>query len=319
MIYRSMRAGDIAKAATLVAVLFFLACVVLHEIGHVNVFSASYREQGFCVADNGHALSFLTDAAMAALMLLCVRHGHHLSMSTPSLAPIKKNAISLLGHACGHLFLATQSTEAAGASRAFEDLSMPNRLLTFLALTAVWYGFMRDRRRSVAWTLGLATAHNGLQCFWLPSRFFFAHVLLAVLLNSAVRKLALPAAEKDIYYDMEAWLVDIPIVLMTFVEALSCDAFLMDIGGHVWFDMAVPVGFAVYYGVLLARHQPARAGNVRSIARPAFFEPTPLTRPQWGSLSLQKESNSRADERTERVAEVRRRTADGPPATAEAA
>merc|ERR1712046_360179 len=74
---------------------------------------------------------------------------------------------------------------------------------------------------------------------------------MAVLLNSALRGLTRPAVEKDRYYDMEAALVDVPILLMTFGEALPCDVFLARYGGHVWFDMVVPVMFTVYYVLLL--------------------------------------------------------------------
>ena len=52
------------------------------------------------------------------------------------------------------------------------------------------YGFMRDKSRSVPVTLTFALFHNVLQVFILPSRFFFTHVLMAVLLNSAFRGLS---------------------------------------------------------------------------------------------------------------------------------
>lgn len=53
------------------------------------------------------------------------------------------------------------------------------------------------------------------------------------------------------YFDLEAFLVDVPILMMTFGEAFSCDFFLMEIGGHLWFDMVVPFGFIVYYLVIV--------------------------------------------------------------------
>ena len=86
----------------------------------------------------------------------------------------------------------------------------------------------------------------------MPTRLFFVHVLLAVLLSSALRGLARAPEEKDRYYDMEAILVDVPILLATFGEAITCDSFLINYGGHVWFDMVVPFGFIAYYMILLA-------------------------------------------------------------------
>lgn len=252
------RIGDVAKAFVIVLTLSFLVCVVLHETGHVNVFAQSYREDGFCISNRdgppalqGHALSFYADTIAAMLMFVLVRVGRLHGLGDPAMRPIAKNAGSLLGHGCGHLFLAAHAHNSAGSSRAFEDLTPWGRVLAFVALSFVWYGFMRDSRRSTRTALAFALAHNVVQVFFLPTRFFFTHVLMAVLLNSALRGLARCAAEKDRYYDMEAALVDVPILLMTFGEALSCDAVLAKYGGHVWFDMVVPVMFTVYYVLLL--------------------------------------------------------------------
>ena len=76
-------------------------------------------------------------------------------------------------------------------------------------------------------------------------------MLLAVLLNSAIRGLSRAPEDKNRFYDMEAILVDVPILLATFGEAITCDSFLINYGGHVWFDMVVPVGFIIYYAILL--------------------------------------------------------------------
>ena len=110
---------------------------------------------------------------------------------------------------------------------------------------------MRDKSRSTATTLGFALMHNTLQVFFLPTRFFFTHVLLAVLLGSALRWLRRPAVMKTKYYALESWLVDVPIMLASFTEALACDSLLVRYGGHVWFDLVVPVMFTVYLAVLL--------------------------------------------------------------------
>lgn len=113
------------------------------------------------------------------------------------------------------------------------------------------YVFMRDRRRSTVATCAFTFMHNTGQVFFLPTRFFFTHVLLAVLLNSAFRWLRRPASDKTKYYAMESWMVDVPIVLASFGEAFACDAWLSRFGGHVCFDMVVPVMFTAYLAVLV--------------------------------------------------------------------
>ena len=268
------RAGDVAKAIVLVLCGSFLSAIALHETGHLDVFAPTYQIEGFCISNRdgsrwaqSHAISWYADSAMAVGMALLVMAGDRRGMSEESLVPIRKNAVSLFGHGQGHLFLALQTTHDSGASRAFEDLDALQRIVVFCVLFFVWFGFMRDRRRSLATTLAFAAGHNALQCFLLPTRFFFTHVLMAVLLGSAIRKLSLPAHEKDIYYDLEAWLVDVPIMLMSFGEALSCDSFLARFGGHVWFDAVVPIGFTAYYVLLVSTGRGLRGQGRDSVIR----------------------------------------------------
>jgi len=231
----------------------------------VRWFADSYLNDGFCIPNQdkhpalqGHAISFYADAVLAVWMYLMVRFGQRLfGLSEPALRPVAKNAVSLFGHGCGHLFLAVMSASSA-VSAIFESVressGASGALLScaaFAALMPVWWTFMRDKSRSTATTLAFTLMHNTLQVFFLPTRFFFTHVLMAVLLGSALRWLSRPATMKNKYYAMESWLVDVPILLASFGEALTCDSVLMHYGGHVWFDVVVPVGFTVYVAILL--------------------------------------------------------------------
>lgn len=268
-----MRTGDYAKLFVALATVTFGICLIGHEQGYLHFFSESYREQGFCISNmdqsplvQGHAISFYSDAAMATVMLLLVREGEHKGFSELSLRPIKKNTVSLFGHGVGHLFLALNSHSGTGASSAFEDLTNTQRLLAFFPLLAVWYGFMRDRTRPFHIAMAYAVMHNTAQVFFLSSRLFFIHVLMAVLLSGALRGLARAEQDKTRFYDMEAVLVDVPILLMTFSEAVTCDSFLKHYGGHVWFDMAVPFGFIVYY-LILAQNPEYTTKSTRSTSK----------------------------------------------------
>ncbi|CAB9496426.1 expressed unknown protein [Seminavis robusta] len=255
------RAGDIAKCITIVLSLAFFACIVEHEKGRMHLFSESYIDAGFCIGNRelswtvqSHAISFYADAAMAMLMVGLVYWGHQRrGMRWEALSPMFKNALTLLGHGCGHLFLAINTQRDDAAAKAFERLGPRGKVAAFVALLPVWYGFMSDSKRSRAKTLVFAVFHNALQVYVVPTRFFFTHVLMGVLLNSAFRKLAMPPHQKDLYYDLEACLVDIPILLAAFGEALFCDNYLIHWGGHVWFDMVVPAKFMVYFAIVLCR------------------------------------------------------------------
>ena len=55
---------------------------------------------------------------------------------------------------------------------------------------------------------------------------------------------------------MNAWLINVPITLMGWVEATTCGQFLVNYGGHVWYDATIPVSLCVYF--VAARAHAAR-------------------------------------------------------------
>jgi len=266
--------GDAGKTLVLLMLFPFFILLILHELDVVDVFSTLYQEEGFCVQAKvsspwmrGHAISFYSCSAMALWMQFMVFCGLRSGMSAESMAPVKKNSISLFGHSLGHAYLAWNTNDATGGARIFEDLSFTGRMLTFFVLQFVWYGFMRQRsaKRSAEFAMALALFHNSLQVFVLPTRLFFTHVLLAVLGSSSFRGLNREYHEKTIYYAMEAWLVDVNILVMTFVESFTCESFLIHYGGHVWFDMVVPFGFTAYFFILFHQHCKKKYGTMFGI------------------------------------------------------
>jgi len=272
--------GDCGKMLVLALLVPFFALLVLHELNFLDVFSTVYQEEGFCVEAKvhnpwlrGHAMSFYACSAMALWMQFLVYCGRQLNFPKDSMKPVNKNSVSLFGHSLGHAFLAYNTNDSTGGARIFEDLTWKGQIFTFLALQIVWYGFMRQRsaKRSASFAFGLALFHNSLQVFILPTRLFFTHVLLAVLASSSFRGLNREPKDKTIYYALEAWFVDVNILVMTFVEAFTCESFLIHIGGHLWFDMVVPFGFTAYFFVLLQNHcrksakVPANVGSLQKV------------------------------------------------------
>jgi hypothetical protein len=192
-----MHAGDAAKFVIIVLCLGYLGLIAADQtLDSWTFFSPSYLKDGFCVSNkaghwllHGQFLCFYADATMALMMAGLVHIGRNpgVGLSEPALTPIAKNMVSLFGHGCGHLFLGISVTYGEGSSAVFENLTFSGQLAAFVFLFPVWYMFMRDKRRSVATTCAYALGHNTLQVFFLPTHFFFTHVLMGVLLGSALR------------------------------------------------------------------------------------------------------------------------------------
>lgn len=262
-------AGDIGKAIVILLSLSFLACIIMEQGGVTSWFSDAYKQDGFCISNKdlhpmyqSHAISFCFNTVLSLIMCTLVHLGRtRFAMSDVALRPMHKNAFTLLAHGFGHFFLALCTVRVASqsgrpaeysAAGAFESLTVAQQFAAVGAFFFVWLAFMRDSRRKLSTSVAWAAFHNLLQIFVIPTRFFFTHVLMAVPLHSGVRALFFrERSQKNVYYAMEAWLVDVPILLMSFGEAVACEDFFVHYGGHVWFDMVVPIGFILYYLILV--------------------------------------------------------------------
>lgn len=106
-------------------------------------------------------------------------------------------------------------------------------------LVAVWgffYLFFRDLKHLTqqrVLILGHALMHSVVLAVCVPAIYAFTYV--NTVLNFALIGNQLLRNDKDGYYDRAALLVSLPIMLVTWFEPLSCDDFLIDWGGHLWF------------------------------------------------------------------------------------
>ena len=93
------RTGDIAHAFIILNTTVFLAAVLLHAVGYLNVFSEAFQAQGFCIANftaavSSHELSFYSDAVFASAIFLLSRP----YKSEPSMKPVIRAVPGILGN-----------------------------------------------------------------------------------------------------------------------------------------------------------------------------------------------------------------------------
>ena len=51
---------------------------------------------------------------------------------------------------------------------------------------------------------------------------------------------------KDYYYDLSVIVIGVPVTLITWLEPILCDSFLVNWGGHVWFDVSLPASMLIF-------------------------------------------------------------------------
>ena len=78
----------------------------------------------------------------------------------------------------------------------------------------------------------------------IPLVFGLTYVNCVIFCIKAIKNLV---TEKNQFYNINPFLMTLPLAVMVWVEAVSCDSFLKQYGGHAWFDFAIPTSTIVMY------------------------------------------------------------------------
>ena len=53
--------------------------------------------------------------------------------------------------------------------------------------------------------------------------------------------------DKTRFYNSYSVICVTPVNFMAWVEAFICDTFFVHIGGHLWYDLIIPISFTVFF------------------------------------------------------------------------
>ena len=124
---------------------------------------------------------------------------------------------------------------------------MQKLILKVSVLVIFWYGFFRTLTQSNTLNIGLTAVHTIVLGFFVPGNFGFTYVQTALMCSFVSVDLFMKG--KDSSYDVWSWLVNLPVVLVGWLEAVTCTSFLIYYGGHLWYDAIIPIsitGYAVW-------------------------------------------------------------------------
>ena len=58
---------------------------------------------------------------------------------------------------------------------------------------------------------------------------------------------ALSNPVKDKYYSTRFFMISLPIMSIAWIEALACESFLVNFGGHLMFDNTIALSYLFFY------------------------------------------------------------------------
>lgn len=251
------RSGDAINCLVLANTAAFLGAVILHAFGHASLFSTSFLTEGFCVGFKetpllqSHVLCFYVDSVCALILWALSRRSH----AAKGFAPLASAALGVFGHGVAHLgigagWMASGTDPRPGLLR--ENVPVAHNVLAMAGMWLFFFALLRSAPNVPHSHAAFhALLHAPALCLLVPPRFGFTYVQTVLLLVACTYDLFSPAHKKDRYYDLAALLINLPVGMVAWVEALGCDSFFKSLGGHVWYDATIPLSMFVYYAVAL--------------------------------------------------------------------
>ena len=248
----TLRLGTIVNLLIIASTVVYLLVVVGHAFGGLNIFGTNWAADGFCLSFKGtlahsHLLCFYTDTAWALLFYFIDTQGRS------ELQIVKDSSFSVLMHGMGHGMIWCFGELENTSSPLVMQRSTTESAILILGGYLFYYSFFRSTF-SFSATVIQAVLHAVVTVVAIPPLYLFTYVntvLTFVLLGKQL------TSEKDKFYDRIAWGVSLPINIVAWMEPLTCDDFLINLGGHLWFDFSIPTCTFLYY--LWAKGQEPRA------------------------------------------------------------
>lgn len=215
--------------------------------GH-KIISSRVLTDGFCISNkeslwwSSHAWCFYLDTFFCLMLFRCKLDGIKHKLPTAITEPVHLNIMAHFGHGMGHFLIGCVFTGVDSTTNGrigYENI---------LWLPIFWYGFIQAIHTKSSWEeqITLSILISFVQLF-VPAQFGFTYVQTILLLHSAVHELYRTREEKDVYYHLKACIVNLPIGIVGWLEAYTCDTLLIHMGGHIWYDCTIPFSIMAYY------------------------------------------------------------------------
>ena len=208
--------------------------------------------------------TFTGDTAFALLLYVIVRTDTNPERAT-AIKLIKPQILGVFGHGEGSIMKILLMQFCTGVAHmfighAFEHVSvewmslapylrqatMLKGVLYCAFLCAFWFGFMwgfhpQKPTLAIFFSLGYGLFHF----FCVPGLYAFTYVNCMLGFHFAVYNLLY--SEKGEHYNAYVLFFAVPVSVVAWVEALACEQALQPIGGHLVYDLSIPVSMLAFY------------------------------------------------------------------------
>lgn len=257
--------GNSLHAISTASVLAYTIAVIRHAKPGAGVFDEEWVEHGFCVINkdvpywNSHDLCLYFDTVLVAIGLLIYNSLKGMQV------PVMKNAddymlfrlLGHLGHGIAHGFIAVKYRE--DNFEGTQNITLMERVqqgdeggtIHLVVKAAVGVGFWCGLMKGVApsltpknlVTLSFLAAYCQLH---VRDTLAFGYVNAVLTVMSAYMQIMLPSEKKEYSYALFS-VISLVLSIIPWIEAMACQSVASKFGGHLIFDVTIPVGVTAAY------------------------------------------------------------------------
>jgi len=249
-----MRSGDVANWLALFATAGFFLAVVANELHYLQVFSTAWSADGFCISNKdldpllqSHAMCFYGDTVAAVLLWFTLRYSRQQGVAQRIVETLEPGVFGIFAHGCAHLWMGMRPELMQRERTPVGEMPVQKLFTVGGGLFLFWFFLLRSINKNISnrvWAL-LACAFTATQVLFVSPKFGFTFVHVGLM--TVATAVALKRADKDQYYDLEGWVINLPITMMAWLEAATCETFLVHIGGHFWYDIEIPLSMFLFW------------------------------------------------------------------------
>ena len=255
-----VRYGNIFNVCVLSLSMLYTTCVVIYtQNGRTGVLDDEWKVEGFCIQNrtipywSSHETSTYVDFIFCAILGFLYYNWHTLKGMEFVNQFIPMGIVGTIGHGVAHWIIAIKMRQKDMNDSDEQHIIIANEethLQTILFCTFFWFPLLKASipKSSVyhAYILAIAVAY--VQRNYLAEVYGFTYIQTILSISAHVSQLVLSTKEKNCRCYMTMPIIAaLPAVIISILEATSCNMFFKSMGGHVWFDACIIVGLILYY------------------------------------------------------------------------
>jgi len=233
-----------------------VASIVTDSLGLTDIFNQTYQTEGFCketmptTSLTAFELCFWVDTLGSIFIFFLAFPNRNLKGMKFILMGLPGTILHGLAHLQLHYY--EDSSLAKDLTMSQQNVSYELLLGSMAGMTLFWmaltYPVLQHHMQLFTIFL-ISVLYSVVMVFAMPQKFGFTYIQSVIISTWCLSELIAP--NDQIHGVVVSACIMVPSVIVSWCEGLFCDGFLINYGGHAWYDSSLVVGLIAYCSFIL--------------------------------------------------------------------